>query len=79
MYLYPTNHPLASVEPACLLGAHQTEFWDPTSKNVRVVFFHGINVTYKFRSRSRGDEGKIDESNSLTLECCWECWQGCMI
>ena len=24
---------LASVKPACLLGAHQTEFLDPTSKN----------------------------------------------
>lgn len=33
MYLYPTYHPLASVEPACWLGAHQTEFLDPTSKN----------------------------------------------
>lgn len=54
---------LASVGPACSLGAHQTEFLDPTSKNrpthVRVVFFHGIKWDLQIQIQVEGMKAKL--------------------
>ena len=55
MYLYPTYHLLHQSNQLVYWVHTKLSSWIQQAKidlqNVRVVFFHGINETYKFRSR----------------------------
>lgn len=55
MYLYPTCHLLHQSNQLVYWVDTELSSWIQQAKidlqNVRVVFFHGINETYKFRSR----------------------------